>query len=101
MTGAGGGGKVEAFAAVSIKEMEQSPHGPKLVQKKKTFYPDWGKCFDSHLVSGRRMMVRREGEIKFEDAANVLVLIYCPFPFSFLSTPPPLTHTCSLFLILG
>ena len=62
MTGAGGGGKVEAFAAVSIKEMEQSPHGPKLVQKKKTFYPDWGKCFDSHLVSGRRMMVRRERE---------------------------------------
>ena len=100
MTGAGGGGKVEAFAAVSIKEMEQSPHGPKLVQKKKTFYPDWGKCFDSHLVSGRRMMVRREREIKFEDAANVLVLIYCPFPFSFLSSPS-LTHTCSLFLILG
>ncbi|XP_003384983.1 PREDICTED: protein kinase C delta type-like [Amphimedon queenslandica] len=49
--------RVDTFAAVSIKETEQSPQGPVLVQKKKTFYPEWGKCFDSHLVTGRRMMV--------------------------------------------
>ena len=58
-----GGARVDTFAAVSIKETEQSPQGPVIVQKKKTFYPDWGKCFDSHLVSGRRMMVNNNNKI--------------------------------------
>ena len=59
-----GGARVDTFAAVSIKETEQSPQGPVIIQKKKTFYPDWGKCFDSHLVSGRRMMVNNNNNIK-------------------------------------
>jgi len=28
-----------------------------LVQKKKTIYPEWGSCFDSHLKEGRVIQV--------------------------------------------
>ena len=48
----------ESFCSVSIKDAVHSPgEGIKLMQKKKTFYPDWGKCFDSHVLQGRRMQV--------------------------------------------
>ena len=48
----------QPFCAVNIMEAVHSPgEGVKLLQKKKTFYPDWNKCFDSHLVQGRRMQV--------------------------------------------
>lgn len=49
----------QPFCGVNIMEAVHSPgEGMKLMQKKKTFYPDWNKCFDSHLVQGRRMQVR-------------------------------------------
>ena len=27
--------------------------GVQLIQKKKTIYPDWNRCFDAHLYEGR------------------------------------------------
>lgn len=48
----------DSFCAVNIKDVQQTPEGMKFVQKKNTFYPNWGKCFDSHVVSGRRVQVK-------------------------------------------
>ncbi|XP_015751889.1 PREDICTED: protein kinase C delta type-like [Acropora digitifera] len=51
------GGQNESFqcyCAVHIKEAIMSPdRGISLVQKKKTIYPEWNKCFDTHLYEGR------------------------------------------------
>jgi len=48
----------EPFCAVNIKEAVSSGDGSvTLQQKKKTFYPDWDRCFDSHIHSGRRMQI--------------------------------------------
>lgn len=49
----------DPFCAVKILEVQNQSEGgePQLVQKKKTFYPQWNRCFDSHLVQGRRMQV--------------------------------------------
>ncbi|XP_065910053.1 protein kinase C delta type-like [Dysidea avara] len=44
----------EPYCAVNIKEIDERGA---VLQKKKTFYPDWNKCFDSHLLDGRRMQV--------------------------------------------
>ena len=44
----------DPFCAVHIKEAVMSPgQGISLVQKKKTIYPEWNKCFDTHLYDGR------------------------------------------------
>lgn len=55
----GGAMPADPFCAVKILEVQsQSEDGEdQLVQKKKTFYPQWNRCFDSHLVQGRRMQV--------------------------------------------
>ena len=54
----------QQFCAVNIKETVHSPgEGLKLIQHKSTFYPDWNKCFDSHLVQGRRMQVRHNSQL--------------------------------------
>jgi len=46
------------FCAVNIKEAVQDERGGvQLQQHKKTFYPDWNRCFDSHLKPGRRMQI--------------------------------------------
>ncbi|CAK8689328.1 unnamed protein product [Clavelina lepadiformis] len=44
----------DLYVAVNIKEcvMEDGIRGT-LVQKKKTIYPEWNGCFDSHLKDGR------------------------------------------------
>ena len=49
----------DPFCAVKILEVQSQGEGgdPQLIQKKKTFYPQWNRCFDSHLVQGRRMQV--------------------------------------------
>lgn len=48
----------DPFCAVNIKEAITDGDGAvSLQQKKKTFYPVWGRCFDSHLKSGRRMQI--------------------------------------------
>jgi novel protein kinase C delta type len=48
----------DPFCAVKILEVQKREDGdPQLTQKKKTFYPQWNRCFDSHLVEGRRMQV--------------------------------------------
>lgn len=44
----------ELYCAINIKEVNE--HGA-IVQKKKTFYPEWNRCFDSHVVEGRRMQI--------------------------------------------
>lgn len=44
----------EPFCGIHIKEAVDVPgEGIKLVQKKKTIYPDWNRCFDTHLYQGR------------------------------------------------
>ena len=55
----GGAVPADPFCAVKILEVQsQNDDGePQLTQKKKTFYPQWNRCFDSHLVQGRRMQV--------------------------------------------
>ena len=57
--GEGGAMPADPFCAVKILEVQsQNEDGEhQLVQKKKTFYPQWNRCFDSHLVQGRRMQV--------------------------------------------
>nr|CAB3265161.1 protein kinase C delta type-like [Phallusia mammillata] len=48
--------KFDPFVAVNVKECvlggNEGVRGT-LVQKKKTLYPEWGSCFDSHLKDGR------------------------------------------------
>jgi len=44
----------EPYCTVNIKEIDERGT---VLQKKKTFYPDWNKCFDSHLLNGRRMQI--------------------------------------------
>ena len=46
------------FCAVNIKEACTDERGTlQLQQHKKTFYPAWNKCFDSHLKPGRRIQI--------------------------------------------
>lgn len=46
------------FCAVNIKEAGQDESGLLILQqKKKTFYPEWNRCFDSHLKPGRRIQI--------------------------------------------
>ena len=48
----------DPFCAVKILEVQKREDGDtQLQQKKKTFHPQWNRCFDSHLVDGRRMQV--------------------------------------------
>lgn len=44
----------EPYCSINIKEAEGNGT---IVQKKKTFYPEWNRCFDSHVVEGRRMQI--------------------------------------------
>lgn len=51
-------GKFEPYCAIHIKEAVQTPgRGVQLVQKKRTVYPEWNKCFDTHLYPGRVISV--------------------------------------------
>ena len=44
--------------SVNIKEAITGDNGSvTLEQRKKTFFPDWDRCFDSHLKPGRRMQI--------------------------------------------
>ena len=46
------------YCAVNIKEEITKENGEiSLQQHKKTFYPEWNRCFDSHLKQGRRMQI--------------------------------------------
>ena len=48
----------DPFCAVNIKQAIEGGDGSvTLQQQKKTFYPDWDRCFDSHLHQGRRMQI--------------------------------------------
>lgn len=43
----------DPFCGIHIKEAVEVPgQGLQLVQKKKTIYPDWNRCFDTHLYEG-------------------------------------------------
>jgi hypothetical protein len=46
---------IEPYAAVRILDSEEGNGQGKLIQKKQTFYPNWGQCFDSHISKGRQM----------------------------------------------
>jgi len=49
---------VDTFVAINVKECLITEKGPStLVQKKKTMYPDWNSCFDSHLHNGRVVQI--------------------------------------------
>lgn len=43
----------DPFCAVHVKEAVMTETGITLVQKKRTIYPDWNKCFDTHNNEGR------------------------------------------------
>lgn len=44
----------DSYCAVHIKEAVMTAAKEfSLVQKKKTIYPEWNKCFDTHLYDGR------------------------------------------------
>ena len=46
------------FCSVNVKEAIQGEDGKlRFEQRKKTFYPSWNRCFDSHLKPGRRMQI--------------------------------------------
>ena len=55
----------DPICAVNIKEPAEptsanggaQSHSPVMVQKKQTFYPRWGRCFDSHVYPGRVMQI--------------------------------------------
>ncbi|XP_077972376.1 protein kinase C delta type-like isoform X2 [Styela clava] len=48
----------DPFVAVNVKEcIFQEGRGSQLVQKKKTIYPEWNSCFDSHLKDGRVIQI--------------------------------------------
>lgn len=50
----------DPFCAVNMKEPGTAvgPDGARVLQQtKKTFFPDWDHCFDSHLKPGRMMQV--------------------------------------------
>ena len=48
----------DPYCAVNIKEAIKGEDGTvSLQQKKKTFFPVWGRCFDSHLKPGRQMQI--------------------------------------------
>lgn len=48
----------DPFCAVNIKEAGKDDAGLLVLnQQKKTFYPEWNRCFDSHLKPGRRMQI--------------------------------------------
>lgn len=48
----------DPFCAVNIKEASKDASGQTVfTQQKKTFYPAWNRCFDSHLKPGRRMQI--------------------------------------------
>lgn len=43
----------DPYTGVQVKEAVEVPgQGIQLIQKKKTFYPDWNRCFDTHLNEG-------------------------------------------------
>lgn len=51
-------GTFDPYCAIHIKEAVQTPgQGVQLVQKKRTIYPGWNKCFDTHLYPGRVISV--------------------------------------------
>lgn len=48
----------EPVCSVNIKEAITGEDGTVTFdQRKKTFCPDWDRCFDSHLKPGRRMQI--------------------------------------------
>ena len=49
----------EPFCAVNIKEAlkSEADGSVTLQQRKKTFFPVWDRCFDSHIHQGRRMQI--------------------------------------------
>uniref|UniRef100_A0A914W9D0 protein kinase C n=1 Tax=Plectus sambesii TaxID=2011161 RepID=A0A914W9D0_9BILA len=60
---------LEAQCAVNVKERVDINGQMRLVQKKKTAYPGWNKCFDTQLVTGRVLqIVVMDGQRPIADA---------------------------------
>ena len=67
---------LEPVCSVNIKEAITGENGVvRYDQRKKTFYPDWDRCFDSHLKPGRRMqiIVNDRGDGNLRPLAEVTV----------------------------
>ena len=48
----------DPFCAVNVKEAHTDQNGATVLQQhKKTFFPAWNRCFDSHLKPGRRIQI--------------------------------------------
>lgn len=94
----GGSAPTDPFCAVKILEVQsQNEDGEhQLVQKKKTFYPQWNRCFDSHLVQGRRMQVivmdkqvgRRAGPTCCPERDRPFASFQRILPFCSIPSPP-------------
>ena len=70
----------DSYCAVHIKEAVISPtQGISLVQKKKTIYPEWNKCFDTHLYDGRVITIvvlqKPSGKVIAEVSIGVQFLV--------------------------
>ena len=49
---------LDPICSVNVKEAVTAPGGSiALEQRKKTFHPEWDRCFDSHLKPGRRIQI--------------------------------------------
>ena len=70
----------DSYCAVHIKEAVMSAtQGISLVQKKKTIYPEWNKCFDTHLYDGRVITIvvlqRPSGKVVADVSIGVQFLV--------------------------
>ncbi|XP_057296654.1 protein kinase C delta type-like [Hydractinia symbiolongicarpus] len=66
----------DPFCGIHIKEAVEVPgQGIQLVQKKKTIYPDWNRCFDTHLYDGRMItfvvMNKEDGKVTGDATVGV------------------------------
>ena len=69
----------DPYTGVQVKEAVEVPNqGIQLIQKKKTFYPDWNKCFDTHLYDGECVCFRIPFEIDRGFASHFVIHIFKP-----------------------
>jgi len=48
----------EPYCAINVKEAVDNPgSGLSFIQRKKTIYPEWNKCFDAHVYDGRVVQI--------------------------------------------
>ncbi|XP_065674354.1 protein kinase C delta type isoform X2 [Hydra vulgaris] len=64
----------DPYTGVHIKEAVEIPgQGLQLVQEKKTIYPEWNRCFDTHLKPGRMVTFVLMNKVDAKIAGDVTV----------------------------